>query len=315
MASEHKTGNVLFTTFTDNNADEIGRVFLRENGCIPGNVDILPWYTFLLRECIRPYQGAVFGLWSKSISGIKLVSKASALRTSKDDWHHYGILKDDGSFCVYSDKLSELALFIDAVSGGAVFSRLKHLYSMACIDEVQDMAGYDLDLVAEIIMTVDDVKLAGDQRQATYHTANVQKNKGYRTSGFGRFLKDKGLCCEIDTDTLRVCHRCPQAIVSFANELYPDFPCAISEVHLAADLQHVGVYLVRNADASRYAEFWHSVGLIYDRRTKVPSGVVAQNMGNVKGKTFDRVLIFPTKSMLCWMSDHSLVPEIGRAHV
>ena len=140
LASECKAGNVLFTTFTDNNAEEIRRAFLREKGHVPGNIDILPWYTFLLRECIRPFQGAVFELSWEMISGIKLVGRASAPRTRKAVLHHYAFRKDDGTFCVYSDKLSELALLIDEESGGAVFDRLGRLYSMVCIDEAQDMA-------------------------------------------------------------------------------------------------------------------------------------------------------------------------------
>ena len=306
FASECKSGNVLFTTFTDNNTDEIRNAFLREKGCIPDNIDILPWYTFLLRECVRPFQGAAFGLSGESISGIKLVSSASAPKTRKDVLHHYAFRKDDGAFCVYSDKLSELALFIDKESGGAVFDRLGRLYSMVCIDEVQDMAGYDLELVAKLLEAVDDVGLAGDQRQATYHTANVRKNKKYRSSGFGQFVADRGLDCEIDTETLRVCYRCPQDIVDLADALYPQLPRTISGARYPDHSSCIGVFLVRESDAARYVEFSKAVALIHDRRAKVPDGISTLNMGAVKGRTFDKVLVFPTKSMREWLLDHSV---------
>ena len=314
LASECKAGNVLFTTFTDNNAEEIRRAFLREKGHVPGNIDILPWYTFLLRECIRPFQGAVFELSGEMISGIKLVGRASAPRTRKAVLHHYAFRKDDGTFCVYSDKLSELALLIDDESGGAVFDRLGRLYSMVCIDEAQDMAGYDLDLIAKLLEAVDDVRLAGDQRQATYHTANVQRNKKYRSLGFGRYIVDNGLGCEVDTETLRVCHRCPQEVVDLADELYPNLPQTDSAARHAGESSDAGVFLVRESDAARYAESLKAVALIHSRRAKVPDGISTLNMGAVKGRTFDKVLVFPTKDMLEWLLDHSVsLAETSRA--
>ncbi len=305
LASKCKAGNVLFTTFTDNNAEEIRRVFLREKGHVPGNIDILPWYTFLLRECVRPFQGAVFGLSGTTISGVRLAGGSSAKMTRKDELRHYGFRKNDGTFCVYGDKLAELALFIDRVTRGAVFDRLGRLYSLVCIDEVQDMAGYDLDLIAKLLEVVDDVRLAGDQRQATYHTANVQRNKKYRSSGFGQYIVDNGLGCEIDTETLRACHRCPQEVVDLADELYPNLPATDSAARHAGESSDAGVFLIRESDAARYAESSKAMVLVYSKQTKVSDGISAQNMGEVKGKTFERVLIFPTRGMREWLFDRS----------
>ncbi len=310
LASGCGAGNVLFTTFTDNNTEEIGAAFLREEGRIPANVDILPWFTFLLRECIRPFQGTVFELGDKTVSGIKLMSCASAKMTCKDELGHYGFWKDDGSFCIYSDKLSELALRINGASGGAVLGRLGRLYSTMCIDEVQDMSGYDLELIAEFIKNVSDVRLAGDQRQATYHTANVGKNKKYRALGFGQFAADRKLDCVLDSESLRVCHRCPQEVVDLADRLYPDLPPTIAGPRPAGNCRHIGVFLVRKADVCLYAKSWRAVGLTYSKSIKAPSAVTSQNMGEAKGRTFDRVLIFPTKDMLGWLVDHS-VPLTG----
>ena len=314
LASECKAGNVLFTTFTDNNTEEIRRVFLREKGSIPGNIDILPWYTFLLRECVRPFQGVVFELSRETISGVMLASGASAKLTRKSELRYYGSWRDDGTLCVYSDKLSELALLIDEESGGAVFDRLGRLYSMVCIDEVQDMAGYDLELVAKLLEAVGDVRLAGDQRQATYHTANVRKNMKYRSSGFGRFIADNGLHCEVDTETLRVCYRCPQDIVDLADALYPQLPRTISGARYPEDSSCIGVFLVRESDAARYVESLKAVALIHSRRAKVPDGISTLNMGAVKGRTFDSVLVFPTKDMREWLLDHSVsIADTSRA--
>lgn len=123
--------------------------------------------------------------------------------------------------------------------------------------------------------------------------------------GFGRYVDDNGLDCETDTETLRVCHRCPQEIVDLADELYPNLPQTDSAARHAEKSSDVGVFLVRESDAVRYAESSKAVVLIYSKLTKVPDGISAQNMGGVKGETFERVLVFPTRGMRDWLLDHS----------
>ena len=55
----------------------------------------------------------------------------------------------------------------------------------------------------------------------------------------------------------------------------------------------------------RYAKSSKAMVLVYSKQTKVPDGIFAHNMGEVKGKTFERVLIFPTRDMRDWLLDHS----------
>jgi len=55
-ALEIKNSRVLITTFTEINTNEIiHKVIDKANG-IPSNIDILPWFSFLLRDGLRPYQ-------------------------------------------------------------------------------------------------------------------------------------------------------------------------------------------------------------------------------------------------------------------
>lgn len=305
LAAEHVDGHVLFTTFTDENTNEIRQIFLHEIGRVPENVDIVPWYSFILREGVRPFQGEA-GFSDEVFTGIKLASSASALRTRKGTLGHYAFRQTDGCFCIYSDKLAELSLFINEKSDGRVFKRLSRLYSLVCIDEVQDMSGYDLEFISTLIDKMGDVRLAGDLRQATYHTSNVAKNKHYRDKGFGQFVLDRHLNCSIDSETLRTCHRCPQGIVDLADALYPYYPSTISSVSVPSDESHTGVFIVAESDARMYSSRYGAACLVYDKRTKVPSGIHAKNMGAVKGKTFDRVLLFPTAKMKEWLFNHDV---------
>lgn len=306
LAVEHRNGHVLLTTFTDANSEELNRVLLNEVGSIPDTIDVMPWYTFLLNECIRPFQGAFGVLANEPIAGIDLVSTASALRTRKTELRHYACRHNgDNKIKIFSDKLAELALYINEITNGDVIDRLSRLYTMICIDEIQDMSGYDLDLIANMLCEISDMRFAGDQRQATFHTASVAKNKSYRKSGFGKYIKDKRLNCTVDVDTLRFCHRCPQIIVDLADALYPELPSTISTRDKSEATSQQPIKLVRVSDVVSYSNRYGAVSLVYDRRTKTPPGIQTNNMGAVKGLSFDNVLLFPTSNMRSWLFDHS----------
>ena len=47
---------VLITTFTEANEQEIKKKFIEANGCIPPNVTVQTWFSFLLQHGVKPYQ-------------------------------------------------------------------------------------------------------------------------------------------------------------------------------------------------------------------------------------------------------------------
>jgi len=48
---------------------------------------------------------------------------------------------------IYSDKLAKFVIRCNEKSDGAVIDRLSKIYTHIFIDEVQDLAGYDLDIL------------------------------------------------------------------------------------------------------------------------------------------------------------------------
>lgn len=75
-----RNATILITTFTDENEKEIRTRFFERNGCIPSNVVIQTWFSFLLQHGVRPYQGY---LYDKNIVGLSLVNSQSALRSQE----------------------------------------------------------------------------------------------------------------------------------------------------------------------------------------------------------------------------------------
>ena len=51
-----KEKKVLITTFTDENVREIKKKFVEINGFVPKNIIIKGWFSFLLQDCLKPYQ-------------------------------------------------------------------------------------------------------------------------------------------------------------------------------------------------------------------------------------------------------------------
>lgn len=51
---------------------------------------------------------------------------------------------------VYSDKLAKLVIRCSTEAAGAVFERFSRIYPFIFVDEVQDRAGYDLDILVAL---------------------------------------------------------------------------------------------------------------------------------------------------------------------
>lgn len=52
---------ILITTFTEClRRDEINVKIIKENGCVPPNLYVITWFSFLIKHWIKPYQGCLF---------------------------------------------------------------------------------------------------------------------------------------------------------------------------------------------------------------------------------------------------------------
>ncbi len=81
------------------------------------------------------------------------------------------------TFKIYSDKLSKFVFRCNQKSDGAVIDRLSRIYSHIFVDEVQDLAGYDLELLKLLFGSVSNILMVGDPRQVIYLTHNESKFK------------------------------------------------------------------------------------------------------------------------------------------
>lgn len=68
---------VLITTFTESNEQEIKKKFFEQKGCIPSNVVVQTWFSFLIQQGVKPYQSF---LYEDRVTGLLLVNKKSGLK-------------------------------------------------------------------------------------------------------------------------------------------------------------------------------------------------------------------------------------------
>lgn len=303
-AYEHQEGKVALITFTRQNTEEIHRKFYRRG--IPANVRIVPWYTFLLQQCVRPYQGAwiqkrVTGLrWVEGRSGMCVGADGNVIASFKSTEPGYFLDKHNKA---YSDKVAQLALVLNEKSGGAVVARLARAYSAIFVDEVQDMTGYDLDLLREISRHVKVTKFAGDPRQVTFTTHKEPKNKKYANGKLVDFFMEKCGWTKVDETTLAENHRCHEKICELANALYPALPASKSAARISD--AHYGVFFLREDEVDSYLSTYRPMQLRDSVRTLCSADYAVGNFGDVKGRAFKHVLIYPTDPMRKWLSDHS----------
>lgn len=271
-------------TYTINGSGELSKAIYEHFSSIPPKVTVSTWYAFLLRHFVRPYQNH---LYRPRVAHINFHRGQSARGIGAHDIRRHYFSRDG---VIYLDKVSKFACEIIRRTGGLPIRRLEQIFDRLYIDESQDLAGYDLDLVELLLKSTTQIILVGDHRQVTYSTNDSRKNKRFAKVGivdkFSEWEK-RGLCgIEYQTHS----HRCVQAICDFADQLYPNFPKTKSLNQERSG--HDGVFAVEASQVSTYFAHFAPQTLRYNRtHMGLPGRPI--NFGNAKGMTFERTLIYP----------------------
>jgi DNA helicase-2/ATP-dependent DNA helicase PcrA len=309
-----KGERVLITTYTESNEAEIRQRFFDLVGHVPANVAIMTWFSFLITHGVNPFQGSLFEF---PVAGMLLVATQSGLKfrnregrpvfwaESDVDKHYFDSIRR-----VYSDKLSKLTIRCNEGSGGAVIDRISRVFRHVFVDEVQDLAGYDLDILACLARSQARLLMVGDPRQVTYLTHNERRHQKYVDGGIVDFLRKelpKNITVEVDEATLSRSHRNSAVICAVSSRLFPALPasraCECDRCRGGSSAMN-GAFIVSMADYIHYLAAVRPMQL----RDKINSPGVdprspAMNVGESKGRGFDHVIILPTLPMRNWLSD------------
>lgn len=297
-ALDNRDRRIAIVTYTNNNAREIGDRFNELNSGVPRHVDVMTWFGFLLRECARPYQRSKYA--EERIEGIKFVNSQSTRGIAEANVGRYYFA---GGSLVYSDKISRFVAECEEKSSKGVTARLGQIYTDLFIDEFQDLAGWDLEVVKMILQSGIRVMLVGDPRQHIYTTNPSPKNKQYLGIKIVTLVKEwmnDGMC---SVECMGETHRCHGAICDFSNALWPEMDAITPLRNCPTD--HDGVFLVGENSVEEYIRRFNPQVLRYDKRART-YGCEALNFGLSKGLEFERVLIVPTNPIKKYLENGNL---------
>ena len=223
QALQNKNEKILITTFTEANEKGIIDKFFEINGCIPANVTVMTWFSFLLKQGVKPYQSSIY---DGEIYGMLLVNRKSGFRFNKCNGIpvYYGE-KDVEPFYfskgkkIYSDKIAKFVVSANKLKSGLVINRIRRIYPYIFVDEIQDLAGYDLEIIRLLDLEGVNLLMVGDPRQVTYHTHDEHKNKKYCDGNIKGYVTDNCYGIEIDETILCNSYRNNRQICNYANTI------------------------------------------------------------------------------------------------
>ena len=256
----------LLITYTENNHLNLRRKIIERFGFFPTNIVLYTYFTFLHVFCYKP-----FLQMKMRTKGINFDPPPQwTLKLQRTAYEFYV----DGHRRLYHNRIATLLNAKGIV--GDVTQRIEKYFDAVCVDEVQDIGGYDFELLTAICGSNVNILLVGDFFQHTYVTSrDGMKNRNLHDSfeKYKKRFKKAGLT--VDTTSLDKSYRCSQTVCNFIRE------------HLGIEIQSHGdrtsnaVMLDHQDDADRLHACAETVKLFYQEHQKY--GCYSQNWGNSKG--------------------------------
>lgn len=196
----------LIVTYTVNNTANLKKRILNKFGVMPKGVRVYTYFSFLMSFCVRPIVGN-----DMKIKGV-IYSDPPRFAT-RNTYEHY--VSQGGR--LYHNRIAKMMMDDGGVAD--IIKRIEKYFDFFCVDEVQDFAANDFNLLCQLSKMDVEVLFVGDFFQHTFDTSrdgNIQKNLHNNYEAYLTKLKDAGYT--IDLDTLSHSHRCSRTVCRFVTE-------------------------------------------------------------------------------------------------
>lgn len=199
----------LIITYTENNTLNLRNRILKKFGTIPKGIRVYSYFTFLFSFCFRPVIG-------DKARGINFARKlpVKVQMAKKDTKEHF---LDDGRR-VYSSRIAKLFTLYPK-TGAKLLCRIEKYFDLVCIDEVQDFAANDFNLLLKLAETNVELLLLGDFFQHTFDTSRdgkAQENLHKNLQKYKDKFENAGYT--VDTVSLLKSHRCSPSVCNFVSQ-------------------------------------------------------------------------------------------------
>ena len=314
IAEINRGGKVLVVTYTMSNQQELRRRFLAAYGQHSNRFVVKGLFSFYLEDMVRPYQQVFF---EQRVDGIFFTERNPHLKPGST----YPLpgrkeLLDDKSCnpkhfltqCktkAYTGFLAKLATRIMKATNSVAAVRLDDIYSHIFFDEVQDLIGWDYEVLKALNKVMKSpITCVGDFRQTVYETTFGHKAPQSAKEKIAAFTS-----MGFKQEALVLNWRCIQEICTIADAVHGGaYEATKSAVHNipAVFTHHLGAFIVRQSDVTDYIAAYAPMVLRWSvsSGTKIlPPQTCCYNFGNSKGMGFDRVLILPATSQMHFVLD------------
>lgn len=307
IAEIERGGKVLVVTYTTSNQHELRNRFREVYGKFSNRFVVKGLFSFYLEDMVRPYQRVLF---PKRINEIFFNDRNPHLQP-KSKYPFPGRQEQlaDKSYnprhfltaCetkVHTGFLAKLATRIAKATKNAAAARLDDIYTQVYFDEVQDLVGWDYDVIKVLSKTMKSpISCVGDFRQTVYETSFGHKQPQTALDKIAAF---KGM--GFDKQSLPLNRRCIQTICNIAdmvhNGAYEETKSGVADVP-AEFAHHVGAFIVKHSDVAAYIAEYAPIVLrwqVNSGKKILPDSARCCTFGSSKGLGFDRIMIIPAES-------------------
>jgi DNA helicase-2/ATP-dependent DNA helicase PcrA len=200
---------VLLLTYTESNYAHLRRKIIEKFTYFPDNVTLRTYFTFLHGFCYRP------------LLQMQLRSRGVNFQIPPVETAKFALTNDarflDGSRRLYHNRLAKLLVVKGCIP--ELLKRVERYFDAVFIDEVQDFAGHDFNLLLAICQANIEVLLVGDFYQHTFDTSRDGAVNGRLHESFAKYEKrflESGIT--VDKQSLIKSRRCGKAVCDFIRE-------------------------------------------------------------------------------------------------
>lgn len=307
IAEIERGGKVLVVTYTTSNQNELRNRFREVYGKFSNRFVVKGLFAFYLEDMVRPYQRVLFLRRINEIffndrnphippkSKYPIPGRQEQLADKSYNPRHF---LTDCETKAHTGFLAKLAVRIAKATKNAAGVRLGEIYTQVYFDEVQDLVGWDYDVLKLLSASMaSPISCVGDFRQTVYDTSFGHKRPQTAQEKIKAF-EDMGF----DVQSLPLNRRCIQAICTVADAVHKgEYVQTISGVtNVPIEFSHhVGAFIVKHSDVADYIAAYDPMVLrwqINSGRKILPNDARCYTFGTSKGLGFDRVIILPVES-------------------
>jgi DNA helicase-2/ATP-dependent DNA helicase PcrA len=194
----------LIITYTQNNYLHLRNKIIQKFGTIPSNITVMTYFSFLHGFCYRP------------IMQLKLGTRGLTFRRPPNRQIPLTDITRfrDPSRRLYHNRLAKLLQHLDCMP--MIQARIERFYDCMYVDEVQDFAGHDFNLLLEVSKAKAGMTFVGDFYQHTFDTSrdgSVNGSLHDDMANYEKRFRDAGVT--VDKQTLGSSWRCATSVCDF----------------------------------------------------------------------------------------------------